>query len=668
MKLIKVVVLCLLLPFTICMPTQLGAQTHVHKKVRFLKNSTDKRLFEEAEELFDNEEYLSALQLYRKLEERFPNELVLRYKTAVCMLSESTSQALALDQLKALDQYKLRKTDIHYYLGCAYHINYKFNEAIEHFNLYIQKKPGTPLAIKAIRYIENCRNGLELMKDSRDVKIRNISAPINTGGAEYVPVISSDESVLIFTYRGEKCTGGKMNQSGEPDPNGEYYEDILISHREGNRWSEPVSIGDNINTNEHDAAIALSNDGQKLFIYKSTAYNDGDIYMSTLQGDQWSSPEPLRGDINSPFWEGSVSLSSDERTIFFSSDRPGGFGGRDIYSATLLPDGTWGNVKNLGPRINTLYDDDAPFIHPDGRLFHFSSQGHNSIGGYDVFRTVLEIDSTWREVENLGYPINTTGDDIYYVVAGDGQRGYYSSAKPGGNGQQDIYIVEPGVQGLPTRILAVKGKITMDCQPAEASVQVKYQGEDKVLAEYHSNAISGQYLVNLPVGKKYTLVYKIGQSVMKKDIDATDIESFIGTEEDKNFFTNTLRPLACMKDSLMLIPGELDPELQMPFMDVVKLFGNVSSPGLTFSVQIGAYSLPDNFKYSKLAGLGKIEVSRLQDGVSRFTLGRFDTLAQADALREKVVNAGIKDAFVIAVYNGKRVLMKEIVKKNFFMQ
>lgn len=642
------------------------AQSTKKKSPKFLRSATDKEIFEKAEQLFDERNYLLALPLYTKLEQGFPNELVLKYKVAACMLYKTEEQANALDRLRVLDAHKLRKTDYYFFLGLAYHLNYKFDEAVEYLNVYLEGKRAPEQVQAAQALLLNCRHGKELLAKPVAVKVQNIGAPVNTAGAEYVPVISSDESVLIFTYRGERSTGGKRNLANEPDPDGEYNEDVFISHKLRSSWSPPVSIGESINSDNHDAAIALSNDGQKLFIYKNTMFNDGDIYMSSLEGKEWSQPMWLKGDVNSLYWEGSVSLSSNERLIYFSSDRPGGYGGRDIYSAVLMPDGTWGKVKNLGPRINTPYDDDAPSIHPDGRLFHFSSKGHNSMGGYDVFRTVLEIDSTWREPENLGYPINTTGDDIYYVVAGDGEQGYYSSAKPGGNGLHDIYTVEPGVPGMSTRVLEVKGTVTLDDEPAGAVIEVKYQGEDKVLAEYSSNVTTGNYLINLPAGKKYTLVYRMNQMMMKKDIDATDIEAYIGTVEDKRFFTNSFRKLSMMNDSLVAMEEVLSPELKINMNDVLKLFGQTSVKGLVFTVQIGAYSMPDNFRYGKLKNLGKIEVSKLGDGISRFTIGRFSTIAEANAHRLKIIEAGVKDAFVIAVYNdSKRIPIDQLVRNNF---
>ena len=178
-------------------------------------------------------------------------------------------------------------------------------------------------------------------------------------------------------------------------------------------WLEPKPI-ESINTESHDACIALSIDGQTLFMYNNSEENGGDIYYSRLDGDEWGVPVPLPGEVNTKYWEGHMTISSDEKVMYFSSDRPGGLGGRDIYKAEKLANGEWGNVTNLGPTINTSKNEDAPYLHLDKRTLYFSSEGFNSMGGYDVFYS--EIDNgEWTEPINMGCPINTTENDKFYV-------------------------------------------------------------------------------------------------------------------------------------------------------------------------------------------------------------------------------------------------------------
>lgn len=642
------------------------------KKVKFLKDPMDKTTFEKAELLFEDDDYMLALAQYSKLEKKYPDEPILRLRIGSCLTYKSGAAEKALEYLSSLDMQKMGKTELKFFLARAYHLNNKFDEALSLLNAYLAQEPETKRKKEIDRLIEYCNNGKVFIASPVDVKIQNIGPPINTSGSEYVPVISSDESVMIFTYRGEKSIGGLLNANYEPDPEGEYSEDVFISYKDSSgKWSEPQSIS-SINGIEHDAAIAVSNDGQKLFIY-SNENGSEDIFLSVLNGNEWSKAEKLRGDVNSDAWEGSASLSADEKTLYFASERSGGLGGRDIYVATLMPDSTWGNVKNLGPTINTPYDDDAPFIHPDGRTLHFSSQGHNSMGGYDIFQTVLNpLDSTWAPAKNLGFPINTAGDDRFYVISDDGKRGYYSSGKTGGYGEQDIYVVEPAMTGITTLLVALRGTITIDDKPVEASVAIRYQGQDKTIAMFKSNSVTGKYLVNLPVGYKYVVTYKAGEFEEYKEIDATTVKSFFETIEDKHFYTATYRRLKKMQDSLsaMQLADSVAFKLNVPKgnqelsnADVLKLFGNSTAEGLVFTVQLGAYNKPQNFKYQQVTTLGPVDKKKLEDGITRFTIGSYTKLNEAQQMRKQVIDKGITDAFVIALYKGQRMMLDQLVKQ-----
>lgn len=647
----------------------------VTRAKKFLKNPQDKTLFEKAEQLYEEGNYLVALSRYKKLEEKYPTEEILRLRVGSCLTYKSDGAETALQYLSALDAKKLKKTDHGFFLGRSLHLNYKFDDAITTLTEYVSLHPAAKYNTEAQRIIEYSTNAKVFFSSPLEAKIDNLKSPINSNSSEYVPVISSDESVMIFTYRGEKSTGGLMNASYEADPEGEYSEDVFISYKENGSWTTPVSIGPAINTNKHDAAIALSNDGQKLFIYRDSE-GGGDIYISYLNGKDWSEPVPLPGEVNTGSWEGSASLSADEKTLYFSSEKPGGFGGRDIYVAKLKPDGTWGDVMNMGAAINTAYDDDAPFIQPDGRLLHFSSNGRNSMGGFDIFRTMMNVfDSTWSEPVNLGYPVNTTGDDIYYVISADGKRGYYSSGKAGGYGEQDIYIVEPALLGTTTLLLALKGTVMIDDKPVEAIVTVRHNGKDKELARFRSNASSGKYLVNLPVGYKYSITYKANEFEEAVEIDATTITTFMETTQDRKFYTAAFRKLKAQKDSLDLLAandnsalrtGSQPAKASATAQDVINNYGSSSAQGLIFTVQIGAYNHPRNFRHAAVNPLGKVEKKQLEDGITRFTMGTFSNLNEATQLRDKVVGKGIKDAFILAIYNGKRVMIEDLVKQGIF--
>ena len=494
-------------------------------------------------------------------------------------------------------------------------------------------------------------------------KITNIGAPINTSGSEYTPVFPSNESFMVYTYRGEKSMGGKQILPNKVDEkNGVYFEDIMISYKnERNNWGEPIPIN-NINTNGHDAVVHISHDGQKLFIYRNVGVGSGDIFMSKLDGANWTVPEKIKG-INSNFWEGSVCLFPDEKTICFSSERQGGVGGRDLYYAKLQPDGTWGDVKNFGPEINTKFDEDAPFIHSDGKTLFFSSNGHNTIGGYDIFRSELK-NGSWTTPYNVGKPVNTSQDDKFYIVSSDGQRGYYSSEKKDGFGQQDIYTVEPGMFGKPTALVLVTGKVTFDNAHVKADILVRSKINRKDYSgTFNSNSVNGAYLVNLPSGNEYEIIYKYQGVTLTKDISTAKIDSFARLEIDAELFSDEYQKLNFAKVDSSAFKSENISDLSLTNEQFLAKYGNSEIDSLFYTVQIGAYKIYENFNYSKLIGLPKALRKTFSDNITRFTIGSFKTLNETNAVLEKAKKNGIKDAFILAVYKGERYYFKELLNQ-----
>ena len=278
----------------------------------------------------------------------------------------------------------------------------KFDEAITSYETFIAAK-GDKIVEEDVAFIEdsklgiqNCNNGKELISKKVIADIQNISSPINTAETEGVPVISADESIMIYTYIGTKSTGGLLNDFLKPDKEeGTYHEDIFISTR-GNdsTWNAPVGIS-SLNSDANDAAVALSPDGQILFTFVSDVKNPGDLYMSTYNGAEWSKAEKLNSNVNSEYWEGSCSITSDGRYLYFASERTGGLGGRDLYVSEKV-NGDWSVAVNLGPSINTKYNEDFPHLSDDNVTLYFASQGHNSIGGFDIFKSQFDsVSGKW---------------------------------------------------------------------------------------------------------------------------------------------------------------------------------------------------------------------------------------------------------------------------------
>lgn len=402
----------------------------------------DKDLVDIADETYNFGDKIDALDQYKLAVDINPNNLRANLMAGVVYL-ETVNKDKALKYLKqayALDS-NCRK-DILFLIAQAYHYGEQFTEAQEYYGKYKNqltnngKRKIEPATLAQIDLrINQCDYARALMLKPRPVDISSLGKAINTYYPEYAPAISLDEKTLIFT---SKRNGGMSN---DKDVTNEYFEDIYISRFVDGTWTKAKNLGAPVNTKGHDASIGLTSDGKTLFLYKDARL--GDIYFSDQLNDStWSKPEPIPGNINSSASETSLSITKDGNRLYFASNRQGGAGGFDLYTATKDKNGKWSAAKNLGKGLNTQYDEESPFIAADGKTLYFSSRGHEGMGGYDIFKSTLdEKTQKWSKPENLGYPINTVDDDIYYVLAEDGITAYYSSVKDNGEGEKDIFKI-----------------------------------------------------------------------------------------------------------------------------------------------------------------------------------------------------------------------------------
>jgi len=494
----------------------------------------DKVLKKEADYYFGYGDYKGALNIYEKILVNTTESPDLNYKTGVCILMTIADQnAASTFFLKAGEA---GYQEAYYYVAKWYHLQEDFNKAKEYYHKYDELKVKQRVHKESMAdYIQSCATAKNMMDAPMEVTIENMGESVNSKYSEYVPVISMDESSMMFTSRRPGSTGGKI------DPYGRYFEDVYITTQSKNVWSNAELVGSNINTENHDASVGLSADGFTLITYKTNeAGTGGDLYWSLLDGDTWQKPTKFPDGINTQHIEPSASYSPDMAELYFSSDRPGGLGGKDIYSVRRLPNGEWGLPKNLGPSINSGYDQDAPFIHPDNQTLYFSSKGKESMGGYDIFKATKNLDGTWSEVQNLGYPINTADDDLYFVLSADGKRGYLSSSRKGGYGEQDIYIVH--LTDDVGKLTIIKGIVSIaendsTLMPFGAMITLRDVETNKLLGIYRSNSSTGKYLIVVPPGKKYRMLvevpgyesferywyfdYDSGFSLINKSIDLT---------------------------------------------------------------------------------------------------------------------------------------------------
>lgn len=424
--------------------------------------------------------------------------------------------------------------ELTYYAGWSNHLLAKWDEAIKYYNLYaayLKTQPKAPSykSEDVNKKIEECTTGKALMTEPQRVFVDNLGSAVNSRYPDYSAFIAADESTLVFTSRRDNSTGKKI------DPlSGGFYEDLYVSYKQNAMWSAAKNLGEPVNSDGHDATAGLSNDGSTLYIYENDKNDGGDLYQSKLQGTAWQKPEHLNKSINTKFHESTISESYDGKTIYFVSNRDNSIGDRDIYFCSKDAKGNWANPTNCGTVINTKFAEEGVFLHPDGVTMYFSSQGHGTMGGYDIFSSTL-VDGKWTEPVNLGWPINGPDDDVFFVVSGNGRRGYYSSAREGGLGDKDIYVITflgeekpfilsnednllasvnapvksiqpaPPVEIKTPSLTILKGTITdaVTGEPLEAAIELMDNTKNELIATFKSNSATGKYLVSLPDGRNY---------------------------------------------------------------------------------------------------------------------------------------------------------------------
>ncbi|EMR03593.1 Root adhesin [Cesiribacter andamanensis AMV16] len=413
--------------------------------------------------------------------------------------------------------------DLLYSIGRGFQYGQKFEEALNYYNQYKQKtlsdvnyRGKDKIQLRDVeRRIEECKNGLEYAKNPKHYAIVNVSAKVNSIWPDYGPVLNEDETILIFTSRRQE---DNLNENVDSD--NFYFEDIFYSEKVNGEWTAAKNIKEPVNDMYHNSNLSLSADGNTLYVYRYD--NGGDIFYSTKEKDgSWSMPQPLSEYINSSFAEKSVSVSKDGSLMFYSSDRPGGLGGLDIYMSRKDAKGKWSRSENLGPIINTEFDDESPFIHYDGKTLYFSSRGRKGMGGYDIYKSVYDSTAKqWTEPINLGYPINTPDEDVFFVATKDGKRGYYASVRDDGQGYTDIYMVNFFPDGEPQPEPVIAQKEPAKEEPKKEEPQPA-KPEPTLVAEVKETPTPVPPKKEEPVLQPVTLIIRLTDDETNQPLDAT---------------------------------------------------------------------------------------------------------------------------------------------------
>lgn len=501
-------------------------------------NKSQLKAFNEANIRMDIGDYRTALNTYLELYKSDTTHPELNLRIGICYfgLKEFSSALPYLEWSQ-----RQGEVESYYYLGQVYHYEGEIDREIALYQMYKNtiKSDGEKLT-ELNRLLDQAKYAKELTRVPVNVSIENVGAPINTPYHEYVPLIYGGQDEMYFTSRRPGSTGGVLDPYGIP------FEDVYRSTKAYGQWGSPERLGPNINTATHDACVGISSDGQILYIFRTNEdLISGDLYECELGQKGWELPKRLGSDINSDAVESSATISPDGRTLYFSSDREGGYGGKDLYRAKWMPNGEWSLVQNLGPTINTPYDEDVPFIHSDGVTLYFSSKGHRNMGGYDIFSSEMREEGLWTEPENLGFPINSTSDDACFVMAADKQTGYYSSAQKGGYGGHDIYMVN---FKLEAKILSVvKGGILArdtNSIPLQAKITLINSTTKAVQGIYKSREADGRFIMLITPESTYTMVVEAeGYHTMSREISFVE-----GSPFEQSMESLKLTPLDEKKD------------------------------------------------------------------------------------------------------------------------
>lgn len=579
----------------------------------------NKKTFHDAESWILFEDYKEALPEYQQLSRSYPNNYNFKYRIGQCYLNVPGEKDNAIGYLEDAVKHinpkytagKFRETgapyDAYYYLANAYRINNQLDKAIETYRIF--KKGLNPKVYDTVivnMQIQSCYNAKDLFSLPVYVKEKNLGKNVNEANSEFNPVVSVDEKVMIFS-KSEA-----------------FYDAILYSTRNADgSWAVPINMNELLKVDKDIYPTSVSSDGNTLYLYSSADY-DGIISSSTRKNGIWGPPVKLNDNINTKYWESHATISHDNKKLYFTSNRKGTLGGLDIYVSQRDSTGNWGPAANLGPVINTPYNEETPFLSKDDKTLFFSSRGHFNIGGYDVFYSNLLDNGQWSVPLNVGYPLNTTDDDVFYNPVNAGYEGYYSKFEPTGFGKQDIYRVEIFSDQHPRKFF-VRGmvKVADLLNNYKDSIRISamnIKNANQTIIVY-SNPVTGDYEFELPQGK-YELTYESPNSEkVKKNLElalTNPSDSFIlpGTILPKTDFVADLqvmgnKTISVSKGDSILFPLKTEPDSRL----VIEHWLNDSL------ISSETYNITDsifNYKMVPLPGNNKITF-RLTDKFNNTT-------------------------------------------------
>ena len=568
--------------------------------------------FDEAESWILFEAYKDALPLYQQLLKNYPDNSNFKYRIGQCYMNIPGEKIRAVsyleDAVKNIDpkykEGKFKETgapyDALYYLANAYRINNQIDKALKTYEQFRKNLNSDVYDTTVVNLqIQSCRNAKELMRMPLYVKFNNLGKMINGVNNDFNPVVSDKEDLLVFS----------RSQA--------FYDALLYSRKVNGVWSEPLNMNELLKVDKDLFPTSISKDDKDLYLYSSAGY-DGIIYTSRFENGTWSPIVKLNDNINTKYWESHATISHDNKKLYFTSNRKGTYGGLDIYVSNRDSTGDWGPAKNLGPVINTPYNEESPFLSDDDKTLFFSSRGHFNMGGYDIFYSTLLDNGEWSVPLNVGYPFNTTDDDVFFKPLNQGYEGYIAKELPGGYGKQDIYRVEIFSNNHPRKFF-VRGMVkvadlisSMNDSVKISAMNIKNLNQTMIV---YSNPITGEYEFQLPQGD-YKITYegdggeKVVRNLNLPLLNPSDSFVLPGTVLPKTDFVadlkvETNKTISVTKGDSILFPIKVEPN---SFLTVEHWVGNSLISVQHFTIRDSTF----NYKMAPDSGNNRV-VFKLTD-------------------------------------------------------
>ena len=481
-----------------------------------------------ADQKLSKNNYEAALEDYLYLLEGDAKNKKYQYNIAVCYLNTNINKTKAIPYLEAVAHKPIYDPNALYLLGRAYSYAYRFDDAIATYKEFKTLGEGTLHNKQDVdRQIQFCMNAKELIKFPVNVSFENLGSNVNSVYPDYYAYVPTDESFVIFNSRRPQDNEERIKEDGT------FPASIYVSKVVDGNFTKSKSIGLPIaKTEGEQEIIGLTGEGDVMLVYYTNEKKIGDIYIANKNSAKEFLPAEKLGDnINSAkAQEIAASINNDGSIIYFASNREGGIGGTDIYSSQKLPNGKWGLPQNLGPEINTIYDEDFPNITADGKTLYFSSNGYTSMGGYDIFKAELNSETKrFSNPKNIGYPINTPEDNFNFRISNNGQIGYMSALRDGGQGDLDIYRIV--FNDIEPRYSVVKGNLKSSdslkkLNYSDVFISIIDSKTKQLIGNYAPNTISGRYIIILVPGKYTMSIEAGGFNTYESQITILDKNSF----------------------------------------------------------------------------------------------------------------------------------------------